>query len=177
MQSNLVTYLHDHLAGSHFAVELLKSLQNQFPNELGLFVQETLTEVRQDQATLLSIVDRIGEGKFDFYQFAGWLSEKVSRLKLHEDGSAMGIGTLEALEALALGIQGKLALWRSLNAIESTDARLSGYGFPVLIEKAEAQFRRVEEERIAVVRRVLSAPASPAVKEEVVAATPTGPGN
>ena len=86
----------------------------------------------------------------------------MSRLKLHDDGSVIGIGTLEALEVLALGIQGKLALWRSLNALETTDARLSAYGFPVLIEKAEAQFQRVEAERIGVVRRVLSANAGPA---------------
>jgi hypothetical protein len=169
MQAHLVTYLHDHLAGSHFAVELLKALHDQHPNEMGIFAQEILGEVRQDQATLLSVIDRIGEGRFDLYEMAGWLSEKVSRLKLRDDGSVMGIGTLEAVEALALGIQGKLALWRALGALETGDARLSGYGFQMLVKTAEEQFRRVEDERISLVRRVLAPSVGPVEEQPVPA--------
>jgi hypothetical protein len=59
---------------------------------------------------------------------AAWLGEKVSRVKLRRR-AAGGLGTFEALEALALGILGKLALWRALAVIAAVDGRLGGMDF------------------------------------------------
>ena len=172
MQSPLVTYLHDHLAGSSFAVELLKSLHDQHPNSLGVFANDMLTDVRKDQATLLSIVDRVGEGHFDLYEIGGWIAEKMSRLKLREDGAAIGIGTLEAVETLALGVQGKLALWRSLQTLQPTDLRVSGFDFAELASSAQEQFKRVEEQRLSLAAAVLPLPGE--VKDVPAMPTATG---
>jgi len=57
-----------------------------------------------------------------------WIGEKLSRFKLGHDNSS-NLRTFETLEFLALGIQGKLALWRTLTAVQSSDERLFSFKF------------------------------------------------
>jgi hypothetical protein len=71
--------------------------------------------------------------------------------------AAGGLGTFEALEALALGILGKLALWRALAVSAAADARLRGVDFDHLAARAQAQHARVEERRLEAARVVLRA--------------------
>src|ERR1700727_2799393 len=98
MSDNLAVYLHDHLAGSHFAVKLLASLNDQYKNEeLGAFALGLSYEIKQDQATLQAIIDRVGKASVDITEATGWLAEKASQLKLKRDHSDGGIGTFEAL--------------------------------------------------------------------------------
>jgi hypothetical protein len=53
MNDHLATYLHDHLAGSHFAIKLLDSLHEQYKDEpLGKFAHAVCAEIKQDQDTL-----------------------------------------------------------------------------------------------------------------------------
>ena len=111
MSDALRIYLHDHLAGSHFAIELLESLHDKYKDEaLGTFALTISAEVKRDQNTLQSIVEKVGPAHLDLTEAAGWLAEKASRLKLRRDDPSGGIGTFEALETLALGIRGKLEL-------------------------------------------------------------------
>jgi hypothetical protein len=71
--------------------------------------------VTEDQETLRGILRALGAEESGFRKAGAWLTEKVGRLKLHLEGPAPGsLHQLEALEALALGILGKLALWRGL---------------------------------------------------------------
>jgi hypothetical protein len=85
---------------------------------------------------------------------SAWVAEKVSRLKLKRDASD-DLGTFEALEFLALGIQGKLALWRALAVVSPGDARLRHMDFDYLAARAETQHSQVEERRIEAARLVL----------------------
>ena len=56
MSDALSTYLHDHLAASHFAIKLLGTLHDQYRNqELGAFAQALREEVEQDQEALQEI--------------------------------------------------------------------------------------------------------------------------
>jgi hypothetical protein len=71
----------------------------------------------------------------------------VSRFKLRHS-AADGLGTFEALETLALGILGKLALWRALAV--TVDTRVHGVDFEQLITRAQAQHARLEESRLQV---------------------------
>ena len=73
-------------------------------------------------------------------------------MKLHQQVSGP-VGKLEALEALAVGIQGKLALWKALEV--SADSRLSGVDFEQLRGRALAQHGEVEARRLEVARAVL----------------------
>jgi ketol-acid reductoisomerase len=59
MSEPLVTYLHDHLAGSVHAIETLKMMRDRHKNvPLGEFARELLNEIEQDRETLKkSVVD------------------------------------------------------------------------------------------------------------------------
>jgi hypothetical protein len=57
----------------------------------------------------------------------GWGAEKAGRLKLN--GELLGyspLSRLEELEALSLGVEGKLALWTALRRTHGDDPRLRG---------------------------------------------------
>ena len=152
MSDALTTYLHDHLAGSHFAVKLLDSLSQQYQGEhLGKFALELCTEIKEDQQTLQTIVERVGPAKFDITEAVGWVAEKASRLKLGRDLDGLGLGTFEALETLSLGIRGKSALWRALSRIRELDSRVPALDFTGLAERAKDQHRRTEQQRLLLV--------------------------
>ena len=71
---------------------------------------------------------------------AAFLGEKFTRIKLLvEDPSGGQLALLEKLEALALGIEGKKALWRSLLAIVDETPALRGLDLPLLDQRAEDQ--------------------------------------
>jgi hypothetical protein len=148
----LATYLHDHLAGSHFAINLLESLRDQYRDqELGAFAVALLQDVKQDQKILQEIIDRVGKAHIDLTEATGWLVERASQLKLKRDSSG-GLKTFEALETFALGILGKLSLWRVLPIIREVDPRIPDQDFEKLAKRAENQYTRVEEERLQLAR-------------------------
>ncbi len=156
MSDPLAIYLHDHLAGSHFAVELLESLTDQYSGEeLGGFAGGILAEIKEDQQVLEGLIGHVAVRHFDLKSAAAWLGEKVSRVKLGRGGTAE-IGTFEALELLALGIQGKLALWRVMQVIAEVDSRVRGNNFAQLAARAENQFRQVEEYRLKIARNAFT---------------------
>jgi hypothetical protein len=148
MEDPLRIYLHDHLAGSGFAIELLETLGKEFAgHETETVASTILGEVREDRRMLETIIDRVGRSHADLKDAAAWFTEKVSRIKLRHDNPA-GIGAFEAFEALGLGVMGKRALWRALSRIAPNDARLSGYDFEVLASRAQAQFDKIDEYRL-----------------------------
>lgn len=148
MSNSLATYLHDHLAGSAFAIDLLESLRDHYAGEpLGELAAALVIEVRRDRETLQTIADEVGKGSSNLKEAAAWVAEKASRFKLtHED--RMGLGTFQALETLALGMQGRLALWRALRAAPG-DPRLQSVNFDELILRAQNQYDQVEQSRLA----------------------------
>lgn len=148
MSEALGTYLNDHLAGSKSAIDLVEAMRKQYAGEpLGQFAGELLGKIREDQDLLRGLAERVGDGSSTLKEMAAWMAEKVSRLKLsHTD--ADGLGTFEALEFLALGIHGKLALWRALSVVSEFDERLKGMDFEELAARAESQHADVEEWRL-----------------------------
>jgi hypothetical protein len=144
----LTTYFRDHLAGAQAAINLLEVLRDQHTGQpLGQFAAGLLTEVEADREVLRGLAERLGAGASGLKEAAAWLGEKVSRVKLRRR-SAGELGTFEALEALGLGILGKLALWRALAVIAEGDGRLRGMDFHHLATRAQAQHTQVEERRL-----------------------------
>jgi hypothetical protein len=64
------------------------------------------------------------------------------------------LGRLEALETLAIGIEGKLRLWKSLRV--AVDSRLAGVDYDRLCARARAQFDEVEQRRLQIAHAVFS---------------------
>ena len=155
MEDPLSIYLHDHLAGAALAVDLLEALRDRHPgDELGDFAAMILSEIQEDRTTLKNLAVRIGAGSSQLKEFSAWpRSSPVSKL----NRQSHSLGTFEALEFLALGIRGKLALWDALKTLTPSDTRLHGMDFDGLATRAKAQHDQVEERRLAEARIVLAA--------------------
>jgi hypothetical protein len=156
MSDALGTYLQDHLAGAAVAVQLLETLRDDHPNEpLGRFAGELLVEIEADRAVLRALAERIGAATSPLKDATAWLTEKLARLKLGRS-VAGALGTYEALETLALGILGKLALWEALAVVLPTQPRLHGIDLDRLIARAKQQHAHVEAQRLSAARIALS---------------------
>jgi hypothetical protein len=151
----LATYLRDHLAGAAAAIELLEFLRDRHSSEsVGDLAASLLADVEADRTVLRELFDRIDGSSSPVKEAAAWVTAKLSRLKL--DHRAVGdLGVLEALETLALGILGKLALWHALVLVARDESRLTGVDFGRLAARAETQHERVEEFRLEVARSAL----------------------
>jgi hypothetical protein len=155
MSDALITYLHDHLAGARFALSLLESLRNGAqPVAVRKLADELLFEIAEDRQVLERLADQIGKPQNTLKEGAAWLAQKASLWKLGGDDSTLS--TFEAIEALSLGIMGKLALWRTLRVLQPTEPFLYETNLEQLCKRAEDQFFRVERLRIKLVPRALA---------------------
>jgi len=156
MSEPLVTYLNDHLGGAKIAVQLLEAMRDQHDDErFRQFASMMLPEIQADDHTLRSIAESIGTGPSIVKEAGGWLFEKFARVKLGHTGST-GFRMFESLELLSLGIQGKLCLWKALQAASHEDSRLRAYAFDDLLSRAQQQYEKVETQRLDLAQSVVS---------------------
>ena len=145
MNDPLVTYLEDHKAGAGLAIELLKAMEARHDTEsLRQFARSILSDIEEDEETLRNFSKEIGTGSNVLKEAAAWVGEKASRVKLGP-GSSGDFETFEALEFLSIGIRGKLSLWRALQVVAVSDARLRSLDYRSLIDRAETQYAKMEE--------------------------------
>jgi hypothetical protein len=147
VKAPLSIYLHDHLAGAEFAVELLGALEHEHGgNELGAEVGGWKTEIETDREVLREIVERLGASQGTIKEVTSWIAAKAASLKLRRQSHG-DLGTFESLEALTLGILGKEKLWQALAGVASHEERLAGFDFVALEQRARQQHDRVETYR------------------------------
>src|ERR1044072_1165663 len=152
MNDNLTAYLNDHLAGSVAAIELIDDLVNALDNEsLKKFLVDLKCEIEADQKILEQLIANADEGESVGRKAAAWLSEKAARMKFKVAGEDFGgLGLVQALEMLVLGIRGKESLWRTLQRCGFAPPAGGG---PVELEQAAVeQEQRVEEKRLEAAR-------------------------
>ncbi len=155
----LDVYLNDHLAGATMGCEIADHLRDR--NEgtpLGARMASLAKEIRADRQILVDLADRLGTTPNPVKRGTTWLAEKAGHLKL--SGATSGnpeLGTFLALESLSLGVEGKISLWRSLQAIADEEAALAGMNFDDLIGRGRAQRDALETERMEVGASVLRA--------------------
>jgi hypothetical protein len=143
--TGLTTYLNDHLAGSVLALELLDHLMQQSPAIGRSELAALRAEIEEDQQLLRRILNDVGGDESPIRKAAAWITEKLGQVKLKLDDRVTGeLRAFEALEALALGIQGKLLLWRALETVAGSIPSLGGVDFQQLQRQAENQFNRAE---------------------------------
>jgi len=155
----LTAYLNDHLAGSAAGVELAGKLRdNNQGTELGRVMVALHHDISEDRDTLESLLGQLELNRHAVKEAAGWMLEKVSRLRLNPalTGSAELTRLMET-EALSLGIEGKLAMWLALKEAAATDPRLAGTDYDRLIERARGQRGALEPHRLAAAAAALSA--------------------
>jgi hypothetical protein len=156
MFNPLDTYLSDHIGGAQIALQLLEGMRDrQDDPHFREFAGILLPEIEADDRTLRAIKQTIGGGSNTIKSAGGWLLEKASRLKLGHTGSPT-FELFESFELLALGIRGKLCLWRALQVASQQDPRLRAFDYDELIRRAEGQYQQVEHERLDLADRVFA---------------------
>ena len=146
-------YLNDHLAGSALGLALVRRVRRRNrEGELGEFLAWLETQIAEDRESLVRVLEAAGFRPNPVKEGAARMAEVVGRLKLN--GRLRGYSDLSRLlelEGLAVGIQGKRALWTALAA--------SGRSVPVDLEelaaRAERQQEGVERHRVDAARRAI----------------------
>jgi hypothetical protein len=144
-------YLNDHLAGSVVGTRLAQRIAKQNEgNDYGAEAARLSHEIEQDKLTLEGLMDTLGVRKKRARLAIASVGETVGRLK--PNGRLVGYSPLSRvieLEALTIGITGKLELWQSLKA---TEERIDGIDPDELIARAEDQRDRARDLRLRAVR-------------------------
>lgn len=156
--AELGTYLNDHLAGSVGALDLIDYLArgSDTTDEVSFF-RRLHTEITAEQTQLRELLHDVGGDESGVRKAAGWVAEKVNRLKLRwDDPGDDGLRRFEALEALALGITGKLSLWKTLAAVADEMPALRHLDFAELQRRSEDQYAAVESRRLAAAREAFT---------------------
>jgi hypothetical protein len=145
----LATYLNDHLAGATAGRELARrAAAGNGGTPLGEFLGVLAEEIEEDRDALLALMDMLGIGVDRFKVLAGWSAEKLGRLK--PNGKLLGYSPLSRLlelEALTVGVAGKLALWQALAEIAGTESAIAATDLPGLKNRAERQLAGLERSR------------------------------
>ena len=146
MTDPLAIYLHDHLAGARFAVNLLEDLREQkLKPEVAECAAELLPEIERDREALEGLAKAIGADAHTLKDIAAWIAQKAGRAKFT---LSEPLGVFEAVEFLALGVQGKIALWNALETVRRLDIRLTGLDLVWLLVRARDQHERLESLRV-----------------------------
>ena len=147
----------DHFAGSVAAVELLDHLISSHRGKAHeQFFIRLREEVGKDQEILQELLRDLDTGGGAVRNTTAFLGEKFARMKLLiEDPAGGQLAKLEKLEALALGIEGKRALWRALLTVAEEIPALRNVDLARLYQRAEEQRGLVEAHRIQAAQEAL----------------------
>ncbi len=160
----LDVYLNDHLAGSAAAVELVERIKaNNEGTSLAAHLEGLAREIEADRDTLGEVMERLGVVRSTPKQVVGKVMETLSRLRLNEKVTGgPEISRLMELETLSLGIEGKVALWRSLNHVADSRPQLAEFDVASLIVQAVGQRSGLEPFRLEAAAGALAATPDPA---------------
>jgi hypothetical protein len=154
-RGNLATYLNDHLAGSVVALELLEHLEKfRAGSSMARFFAELRLDILNDRQELETLMGSLRIPTSPPRKAMAWLTEKFTELRLRLDDSRDGtLHLLEAVEAIAIGIEGKRALWSALAAARIPE--LHGTDCERLERRAREQRDRVEKVRLDAAKNAL----------------------
>ena len=116
--------------------------------EAGRAIAEVAAGIAEDVSTFESLMDRLGLERSTVKPAIAAAAERVGRLKLN--GRVRGSSPLSRfaeLDFLAMGIEGKKILWENLRDLAELGDALPDVDFESLIERADAQRRRLEPHR------------------------------
>jgi hypothetical protein len=155
---HLATYLQDHLAESVLAIELLQHLEAAHNSyEICRTLTGLRADIAADRGELEKLMGDLSVSVSATHSALAWLGEKVARLKMRIDDDDTGsFHLLEAVELVAIGIDGKRALWMALAHVSEYTGRLVGPDYAKLIQRAAEQRERIEGVRLEAARAALA---------------------
>lgn len=140
-QRLLGIYLNDHLAGSAGGVALIRRTAHaQRHTAAGPVLAELSREIEQDQDSLRQMMNVLDIPERRSRIAVGRIMERIGRVKPNGRLLARSpLSDLIELEAMRLGVTGKVSLWQSLRAVAETDRRLSTDDLDHLVSRAQRQ--------------------------------------
>jgi hypothetical protein len=155
-KEHLSTYLNDHLSGAAIAIEILDHLANE-AEDLRPILLDTKAEIEADRLELIELMQTLDIQESRLRKAGRWFAEQFAEAKFEVDDQTGGpLQRLERLEVLVLGIEGKLALWRALEAASTGNPQLSGVDYGRLAQRAIEQRDRMDVLRIQTAQSALS---------------------
>jgi hypothetical protein len=153
----LEVYLNDHLTGASAGVDLFRRVARSYSDpDVRRVVSRLADEVDKDRRALLAIMRRVGSRPSWSSTIIGRVGERLGRLK--PNGSLIrrtNLTDLVELEALMLGVRGKLACWHTLAEMAVNDPIIGPAEVDELTERANSQLRELESLRRGVAASVL----------------------
>ena len=158
-QAQLGIYLNDHLAGATGGMELARRMAGSHHDPAQQMTLHRLAaEITQDRRALLDVMAVLGLPVRHYKASAAWAAEKAGRLKLNGRLlSRSPLSSLEELEMLRLGVEGKAAGWRTLRALADADSRLDRDRLEELMTRARQQADLLEELRVQAAAHLIEA--------------------
>ena len=148
-------YLNDHLAGATAGVEISRrTAGSNNGTEFGEDLAELAKSIEADRDALRQVMQRFGVAPNSAKTALVRLAERTGRL-VKLNGRILSYSPLsrvEELEILRIGVEGKLALWRTLKETRGTDQRLEGVDLDELVARAERQRDQLEAMRLKAAR-------------------------
>jgi hypothetical protein len=143
---HLAVYLNDHLAGSEAGLEILEHIEaSHGVGRIADITTRIRREIEGEREVLTQLLGKLDGATSVPRRVAGWMSEKALELKLIADDPGDGaLRLLEAVEAIKLGVHGKLGLWKALAANAQQIPVLASVKYEPLIRQAEAQEELLE---------------------------------
>lgn len=149
--SSLVTYLNDHLGLLAGEIELAERMRRENERSpLAEFLDRYVDEVTAQGKILEETLATLGCERSLWKKAAGWLAEKVGRLK--PNNSLVGyspLSRLVELEALLLAAQSRQCLWSTMTG--GAVPQIPAFDFDGLQRQAREQLVEIETHRQAAV--------------------------
>lgn len=150
----LDTYLTDHFAGATAGLNLARmAAEEHQADEHGQFFGQLAMEIREDYDTLEGLLDALGVEKSAIKTAAAEVGTKVMAPKF-TSGDDDELNAFITLETLSIGVEGKHCMWKALAQLD--DPTLASLDIDALIERAQDQRSRIEEQRLAIASQALA---------------------
>jgi len=144
-------YLNDHLAGAALGVDRVRKLtraESERDPALADALRPIADEIAEDRAGLLDIMRGLDVPVRRHKIAAGHLAERAGRLKANgRIVRRSPLAPMLELELLRLGVEGKVAGWRTLRRLADADHRLDPGRLDNLLERAQRQRDTLERLR------------------------------
>jgi hypothetical protein len=140
----LAVYLNDHLGAATAGVELIRRAASNHEGERGEELSRLADEIAEDREALRDIMKRLDVAESSVKKAAGWVGEKVGRLKPNDHlVSRSPLSDVLELEGLRAGTAARIAGFQVLRAVAVDDARLTKEELETLMERADDQAERL----------------------------------
>lgn len=158
--SNLEIHLNDHMAGAVGALGHIDRTRKMSRDpETAESLRSIRQEVSHDREVLRDLMNQLDVAQSTIRNVSARLGQLASALKFHfTPGRRTELRTLQALDVLSAGIEGKRSLWVTLSAAAENDNRLAAIDYATMTRRAEEQLELVDQLRSRVAKRAFTTP-------------------